>query len=194
MRSLLLAITLLPLASRLLPAQTLTPSGVGLSLSATIVAGHTTTDISGRSRNHAGLSPRIEAAFATSPRLAVLAAVHRRQVEVDDFGFDVASVELGVRYTARAGSRWRPFGEVGMARRDFAYGDAIDITAVKLGPWVGIGGQYRPRGHWSAEAAFNFGALTFDQFRADGVTQNMQTVYTRLTGLRMGGRYWLTAR
>lgn len=185
---------LLIIARPSLRAQSLTPAGTGFSIAGTVVGGYTTTDISGRSRNHAGLSPRVEAAFASSSRLAVLGAVNSRHVVVDDIAFDVASIELGVRYTARAGSAWRPFGEIGMARRDFGYADAIEVTSVKLGPWVGLGGQWRPRGHWSAEAAFNFGALAFDRFRAGGVTQELRSVYTRLTGLRAGARYWMSAR
>lgn len=197
-RKVLVAVVAVPLAGAAiglpLRAQSLTPAGTGLSVAVTAVAGYTTTDLSGRSRSHTGLSPRIEAAFATSPRLAVLGASNRRRVSVDDLAFEVGSIELGVRYTGRPGTAWRPFGEVGMARRHFSYGELIEVTSVKLGPWVGIGGQWRPRGHWSGEAVYNFGALAFDRFRADGVTQELQSVYTRLTGVRVGVRYWITNR
>lgn len=194
MRKVFLEIALLALTAASANAQTLTPAGTGLSMALTAVGGYTTSDVSGRSRNHTGVSPRLEIAFATSPRLGLLAASHRRRVSMDDVDFEIGSIELGVRYTGRPGAAWRPFAEAGMARRHFSYEELIDISSVKLGPWVGVGGQWRPHGHWSAEAAFNFGALAFDRFRAGGVTQELRSVYTRLTGLRIGARYWVSAR
>ena len=193
MRSIIVACCIVPLLTHAVQAQTLVPSGTGLSVALTGVIGVTNVDLPGK-HDKVGFSPRAEIGFATSPRLSVLGAWHRRQLQLDRVPLEIGSLELGVRYTGRPGTTLRPFAEAGMARRNFAYGSESVITAIKLGPWIGLGTQWRPVRHWSAEAALDFGAVDFDRFRVDGIARELQPVSARLTGVRLGGRYWLNAR
>ena len=180
--------------SRGLHAQALAPSGTGVSFAVAGLGGLMRTDITGAMASTTAHAPRLEASFGATPRLGVLAAWSPQAVTIDGERFTIANLELGLRYTGRVGRVWRPFADVGMARRGFRYDTPLVIRATTLSPWAAAGLVRRGSGHLGVELALTAAPSTFDQFTVDDVIQTLQAVHTRFMGARAGLRYWVHHR
>ncbi len=177
-----------------LRAQALAPAGTGVSVGMAGLAGVMRSDITGTMASAASRAPRLEASFGATPRLGVMAAWSTQAVTIDREQFTIASLELGLRYAGRVGRVWRPFADVGMARRGFRYDTPLAIRATTLSPWAAAGLARRGSGHLGVELAVTAAPSTFDQFTVDDVIQTLQPVRTRFIGARAGLRYWVRDR
>ena len=174
-----------------LHAQALAPAGTGVSLAVAGIGGAMQSDLSGSMNASTSVAPRLEASFGATPRLGVLAAWSRQSVTIDEEAFDIASLDLGLRYTGFVGRVWRPFADVGMARRAFRYEAPQLIRATTLAPWGAVGFMRRSTGPLGVEVALTAASSTFDQFTVDDVVSTLQPVQTRFLGARVGVRYWI---
>ena len=177
-----------------LRAQALAPAGTGVSVAVAGLAGVMRTDITGTMASATSRAPRLEASFGATPRLGVVAAWSPQAVTIDQERFTLVNLELGLRYAGRVGRVWRPFADVGMARRGFRYDTPLAIRATTLSPWVAAGLVRRGSGHLGVELAVTAAPSTFDQFTVDDVIQTLQPVRTRFIGARAGLRYWVRDR
>ena len=173
-----------------LAAQPLAPAGTGVNVAVTGVVGVMGADLTGPMQVARTLAPRVELALGATPRLGVLAAWSTQGVTIDREAFEIVSLELGLRYTGHVGRTWRPFADVGMARRAFHYETPQVIRATTLAPWGAVGLVRRPRGPVGVEVALTGAPSTFDQFTVDDVIETLQPVRTRMLGARIGVRFW----
>lgn len=191
----LLAIALAPLPATL-AAQSLRPSGTGFSLSAAASLAQVTTNLAGRNASSGSTAWRTDVLYGVTPRLALMGALSRRDVEQEGDAFAVRSVDLGFRYLARAGAAARPFAEAGFGVRRFSTNtvEGGEVTAQNTGPWAAAGVLALVQGHWAVEGAATYGAVRFENWRAGGGAPVLQPVNYREVGVRLGVRYFVRVR
>ncbi|MFO0095528.1 MAG: hypothetical protein ACK54K_14615 [Gemmatimonadaceae bacterium] len=193
LRSLAASASLLPAT---LAAQSLRPSGTGFSLSAAASLAQVTTDLAGRDASSGSATWRADVQYGVTPRLALVGALSVRASAQAGDALAVRSVDLGVRYLARAGAAVRPFAEAGFGVRRFSTNTVggVEVSAQNTGPWAAAGVLALVQGHWAVEGAATYGAVRFENWRAGGVAPVLQPVNYREVGARLGVRYFVRVR